>query len=53
VRLFVDRDLGKRLPRALKAVGVEAVAHTERYPAAAWRASRMRCGSRRPHGVER
>jgi len=34
VRLFVDRDLGKKLPRALRAVGVEVVAHIERYPSA-------------------
>lgn len=34
MKLFVDRDLGKRLPRALKAVGVEATAHIDRYPTA-------------------
>jgi hypothetical protein len=28
---FVDRDLGKRLAAALRAIGVPAVAHVERY----------------------
>ncbi len=34
MRLFVDRDLGKRLPRALQTVGQDATAHIERYPRA-------------------
>jgi len=34
VKLFIDRDLGKKLGRALKAVGVDATIHIERYPAA-------------------
>ncbi len=31
---FLDRDLGKRLGRALKAVGIDAVLHIDRYPTA-------------------
>lgn len=32
VKFFLDRDLGKRLGRALREVGVEVQLHTERYP---------------------
>jgi hypothetical protein len=32
VRFFLDRDLGKRLGRALREVGVEVQLHAERYP---------------------
>ena len=31
---FIDRDLGKKLGRALQAVGVQAVNHIDRYPLA-------------------
>lgn len=34
MRLFIDRDLGKRLGRALRAVGIPVVLHIERYPSA-------------------
>ena len=32
MKLFIDRDLGKRLGRALRAVGVPVVLHIDRYP---------------------
>jgi predicted nuclease of predicted toxin-antitoxin system len=32
VNLFVDRDLGKKLGRALRAVGVSVTLHIDRYP---------------------
>jgi len=32
VKLFIDRDLGKRLGRALRAVGVSVTLHIDRYP---------------------
>jgi hypothetical protein len=32
VRLFVDRDLGKKLGRSLRAIGVPTAIHDERYP---------------------
>lgn len=34
MKLFIDRDLGKRLGRALRAVGVPVVLHIDRYPSA-------------------
>lgn len=34
MKLFIDRDLGKRLGRALRAVGVSVVLHIDRYPSA-------------------
>jgi len=34
VNLFIDRDLGKRLGRALRTVGVKVTLHIERYPVA-------------------
>ena len=32
MKFFLDRDLGKRLGRALREVSVEVQLHTERYP---------------------
>ena len=34
MKLFIDRDLGKRLGRALRAVGIPVVLHIDRYPTA-------------------
>lgn len=32
MKLFIDRDLGKKLGRAIRAVGVSVTLHSERYP---------------------
>ena len=34
MRFFIDRDLGKKLGHALRAVGIAVVIHIERYPSA-------------------
>lgn len=34
MKLFIDRDLGKRLGRALRAVGIPVVLRIDRYPTA-------------------
>ena len=34
MKLFIDRDLGKRLGRALRAVGIPVILHIDRYPTA-------------------